>query len=87
MAWIECRRCGLRWDSNVSNRNAQVCSSCRATRAKTVNGAFGKCHPWHGDFAEDEVTPVDIEGVAILPGKRKCGKQDCVNIEHIERVL
>ena len=52
-----------------------------------MNGTMGKCFPWHGDFAEDEVTPVDDEGVAILPGVRKCGKQDCVNSEHIERVL
>ena len=87
MPVIECQRCGLRWDSNVSNRNNHICSSCRARKSKTVNGTMGKCFPWHGDFAEDEVTPVDAEGVAILPGTRKCGKQDCVNSEHIERVL
>ena len=52
-----------------------------------MNGPLGKCFPHHGDFAEDEITPVDGEGVAILPGVRKCGRQDCVNVEHIERVL
>jgi hypothetical protein len=25
--------------------------------------------------------------VAVLPGERKCGKQDCINVDHVERVL
>jgi len=69
----------------VSNRNAQTCASCRAGRAKTINGSLGKCHPWHGEFDMDEVTPLTDDGVAMLPGYRKCGKQDCVNPDHIER--
>lgn len=31
------------------------------------------------------MTPVDVEGVAVLPGRRKCGRQDCVNVDHVER--
>lgn len=68
----------------MSNRDGQLCSSCRATRAKTVNGPLGKCQPWHGDFAGDELTPVDEDGVVVLPGVRKCGRKDCVNSDHIE---
>ena len=52
-----------------------------------MNGPLGKCHPHHGDFDVDEVTPVDEFGVAMLPGRRKCGRQDCINVEHIEREL
>jgi hypothetical protein len=41
--------------------------------------------PWHGRFGADMVTPVDEDGVAVLPGVRKCGRLDCVNASHIER--
>ncbi len=87
MAWIECERCGFRWDSATSNRNNRKCQSCRATRARTVNSNLGKCHPWHNDFAEDEITPVDEDGIPVLTGVRKCGKQDCVNPDHVEREM
>ena len=41
--------------------------------------------PWHGLFGEDELTPIDDFGVPVLPGKRICGKKDCVNELHVER--
>jgi hypothetical protein len=41
--------------------------------------------PWHGRFGSDMVTPVDEDGVAVLPGVRKCERLDCVNASHIER--
>jgi len=46
---------------------------------------YGRCTPWQGLFTADEVTPVDDDGLPVLPGKRLCGMNDCVNPEHIER--
>lgn len=34
-------------------------------------------------FADDEVTPVDDDGVPVLPGVRMCGHTDCVNPDHV----
>mgnify|MGYP003648681438 FL=1 len=51
---------------------------------KTVNSSEGKCFPWHGHFAADEITPVDDNGDEHLPGVRRCGNNDCCNVEHIE---
>jgi hypothetical protein len=85
VAVIECRRCGLRWEANSARKNVLLCSSCRARKAKTVPFAVDRCVPWHGLFAEDELTPIDEYGVPVLPGLRFCGKKDCVNEDHIER--
>jgi hypothetical protein len=46
---------------------------------------MGKCLPWHGGFAVDDVTPIDDDGAAVLPGVRLCGHNDCVNISHIQK--
>jgi|DEB0MinimDraft_6_1074348.scaffolds.fasta_scaffold01123_19 hypothetical protein len=50
---------------------------------KTVNSVSGKCIPWHGMFARDAVTPVDDDGMPVLPGARICGRKDCVNTDHL----
>jgi len=85
MPVIECQRCGLRWDSNTARKNVRFCTSCRARKAKTVITEYGRCSPWQGYFTADETTPVDDDGLPVLPGKRLCGMNDCVNPEHIER--
>jgi hypothetical protein len=41
--------------------------------------------PWHGGFAVDDVTPIDDDGLPVLPGVRACGHNDCVNISHIQK--
>ena len=43
----------------------------------------GKCFPWAGRFAADEVTPVDDDGQPMFPGVRGCGHNDCVNVAHV----
>jgi hypothetical protein len=50
-----------------------------------VHTKKGKCLPWHGQFAADEATPLDDDGVAVLPGVRACGHNDCVNPSHITK--
>jgi len=35
-------------------------------------------------FERDEITPVDDDGVAVMPGRRVCGNSDCVNPDHVE---
>jgi hypothetical protein len=59
-----------------------LCRSCVAKPAKTVQTAFGRCIPWHGDFdAQDH--PLNPDGSKFLPGERLCGYRDCCNREHI----
>jgi len=84
MPRVQCDRCGFEWF--VSSRRSKVilCSSCRARRVQTIQGpGDGKCYPWAGHFAADEITPVDDEGNAVFPGVRSCGHNDCTNVVHV----
>lgn len=84
MPFVECRRCGFRWDASNARKNVTLCSSCRARPARTVYMEDGqRCRPWRGMFAPDEVTPVDDDGVPFMPGFRTCGHTDCTNPEHV----
>lgn len=85
--FVECKRCGFRWDATNARKNVALCSSCRARPARTVYSVdLGKCKPWRGFFDVDEVTPVDDEGEPFLPGERICGNSDCVNPQHVEEL-
>jgi hypothetical protein len=87
MAFVECKRCGYRWDATNARKSVELCSSCRARPARTVISAeLGKCKPWRGLFDADEVTPVDDEGLPFMQGVRSCGKSDCVNPYHVEEL-
>lgn len=80
----ECERCGFVWELSSSRQKTMLCASCRAKKVQTVHTRKGKCIPWHGNFAADEVTPVDDNGDPFLPGVRLCGHNDCCNISHIQ---
>lgn len=85
MSFVECERCGFRWDATNARKSINLCSSCRARPARTVHTAdVGKCKPWRGLFDVDELTPVDDDGVPVMPGSRVCGNLDCVNPDHWE---
>lgn len=77
----QCLRCGITWVETTSRKNNDLCRSCRARKMQKIDG----CIVWHGHFAEDMVTPVDEEGSEVLPGKRQCGRLDCVNALHITK--
>ena len=84
MPEVPCERCGYRW--TVSSRRGKVilCASCRARKVQTISLTDdGKCMPWHGLFAADEITPIDDDGKPIFPGVRACGHNDCTNIAHV----
>jgi hypothetical protein len=83
MKRVECERCGMEWQVASIRRKVILCQSCRAKKVQTVQSPHGKCLPWAGHFAADEVTPVDDEGQPVLPGVRACGKADCVSPRHI----
>lgn len=83
MGTIRCERCGFEWQLNSSRQKTILCVSCRAKKVQTVHTAKGKCIPWHGGFAADDVTPLDDDGTPVLPGIRVCGHQDCVRSDHI----
>lgn len=85
MQVIQCERCGFEWQLSSSRQKTILCSSCRAKKVQTVHTKRGKCIPWHGGFAADDVTPVNENGEPILPGVRRCGNNDCVSPSHIER--
>jgi hypothetical protein len=84
MPEVQCERCGYQW--TVSSRRGKIvlCASCRARKVQTITLTDdGKCFPWAGRFAADEVTPVDDDGVPVFPGVRGCGHNDCVNVAHV----
>jgi hypothetical protein len=84
MPRVQCERCGFEWQ--VSSRRGKVilCASCRARKVQTLTLTDdGKCFPWAGRFAADEVTPVDDDGQPMFPGVRGCGHNDCVNVAHV----
>ena len=83
MPVVQCERCGYEW--SVSSRRGKVilCASCRARRVQTISADEGKCFPWHGRFAADEITPLDDDGNRMFPGVRSCGNNDCVNVAHV----
>jgi hypothetical protein len=83
MPVVQCERCGYEW--SVSSRRGKfiLCASCRARRVQTISADEGKCFPWHGRFAADEITPLDDDGKPMFPGVRQCGKNDCVNVAHV----
>jgi len=83
MPRIQCERCGFEWDLNSTRQKTVLCASCRARKVQTVHTKKGKCLPWHGGFAKDDVTPLDDDGQPVLPGVRSCGHNDCVNPSHI----
>lgn len=83
--FVTCRRCGFSWDATNARKNVAQCASCRARPARTVNSVdLGRCRPWRGMFERDEITPVDDDGVPVMPGRRVCGNSDCVNPDHVE---
>lgn len=76
-----CVRCGIVWEVNTSRKNHDLCESCRARKRQKVS----QCIDWHGHYADDMITPVDDDGLTVLPGKRSCGKSDCVNPAHVKK--
>jgi len=75
-----CIRCGFVWEVNTTRKNHELCQSCRARKTQKVH----TCIVWHGHFADDMVTPVDDDGLEVLPGERECKNSDCVNPSHIK---
>jgi hypothetical protein len=75
-----CTRCGMVWEINTTRKNHDLCESCRARKRQKVKD----CIVWHGHFGSDMVTPVDDDGLEVLPGKRTCGNADCVSPAHVK---
>ena len=85
MGVIQCERCGFEWELSSSRQKTILCASCRAKKVQTVHTKKGKCIPWSGYFAADDVTPIHEDGSLVMPGVRRCGHNDCVNPSHQER--
>jgi len=85
MPMLKCERCGFEWHVNTIRKPTSLCHSCRARKVQTVHTPEGKCVPWHGHFAEDDITPVDDDGNPVFPGVRRCGNTDCVAPNHIKK--
>jgi len=81
-----CTRCGVPinpemvYKALTRGKTITTCSDCRANPQKQL----GECRPWSGDFDVDLVTPMK-DGQLYKPGKRLCGKADCVAEKHIEK--
>ena len=83
MKRVQCERCGLEWQVASIRRKVILCQSCWARKVQTVHSEHGKCFPWNGFFAADEITPVDDNGKPVFPGIRICFRQDCCNPKHV----
>ena len=83
MVRVQCERCGMEWQVNSIRRKTILCQSCKARKVQTVHSPQGKCLPWSGHFARDEITPVDDDGNPVFPGVRSCGNNDCVSPKHV----
>jgi hypothetical protein len=82
-----CERCGYEdttglLEKRVDRGASKLCSSCRARPATTVKTEFGECLPWSGDFDTND-NPLNKDGSLYLPGLRKCGNSDCVQLDHV----
>jgi len=75
--FVTCKRCGYVWETEKTR--PKLCSSCRYKPSQYD----GDCIPHLGEFAPDQITPLDEEG-NIISGFRTCGKADCINANHIE---
>jgi hypothetical protein len=84
MPEVQCERCGFRWTVSSRRGRTILCASCRARKVQTISLTDdGKCMPWHGHFAADEITPLDDDGNPVFPGVRSCGNNDCCNPQHV----
>ena len=81
---VECRRCGFVWTVNAEKRGRKdlLCASCRVRPATTIQYGKLRCTP-HQGMLDQELNPVDDDGVLVHPGERVCGHKDCVNPAHI----
>jgi len=57
-----------------------TCVSCRAKPSFQV----GDCRPYQGEVDLDTFAPMK-NGKLFKPGKRLCGKADCIADKHIEK--
>lgn len=81
---IVCVRCGFTEFVHPEKRKRkdELCADCRVRPAKTINYGLSKsCKPWHGEY--DECDRPVLGGHVFLPGERKCGHGDCVEVTHI----
>jgi hypothetical protein len=83
--FVTCARCGQTFEVNRKRRKLRMhCDSCKVTKATTIQYGEFRCLPWHGNYDIDMVTPVDEDGLQVLPGIRVCGKIDCVQPAHVK---
>lgn len=83
-----CLRCGVedltgQIAKRVERHTSQLCSSCRARPTEKVDSILGKCKPHKGEFDLDKNIPLDVHGIPFMPGYRRCGNADCVEVDHI----
>lgn len=81
---VECCRCGFKWVVNAEKRGRRdlKCISCRVKPATTIQYGKLRCTP-HQGLLDQNLNPVNSNGMAVLPGFRLCGHKDCVNPAHI----
>jgi len=81
---VQCRRCGFLWTVNAEKRGRKdlLCVSCRVKPASTIQYGKLRCMP-HKGLLDQNLNPIDENGVLFLVGERVCGHKDCVNEAHI----
>lgn len=81
---VQCRRCGFVWSVNAEKRGRKdlLCISCRVKPATTIQYGKLRCTPFQGRL-DEELNPINDDGVKIFLGDRICGHRDCINPTHI----
>jgi hypothetical protein len=86
-----CTRCGMATGSTRPSVDG-YCEDCRSVLRplpKTsrpvpfiLDGKESPCRSWAGDY-DDEDRPLAKDGSRYMPGERRCGHSDCVNVDHV----
>lgn len=86
MEEVTCKRCGILFAIAISTRQQrEVRQDARAIWCDDCRGfkSVGQCKPHTGEVNWDTMQPLDKHGELFRPGLRLCGREDCVNVEHI----
>lgn len=86
MEELTCKRCGITFTiASMTKQKRESRADARATWCDDCRGSkqVGVCKPHSGEICWDTMRPLDKNGELFRPGLRLCGREDCVNVEHI----
>lgn len=83
---LTCHRCGIVFEiAHMTKQKRDIRGDARAAWCDDCRGSIkvNECKPHTGEVCMDTFAPLDKNGDLFRPGVRLCGREDCVNPEHI----